>query len=147
MKFVEKCGEPLYKFLSILMEIFCTIFMSVFGKTSEELWEKYAIIRINIDIDTREKYQYLSISIGTFPITTLFALELFFCFARKNVECNNRTTTVMKFHMKLGKPVQGWIKNYSDWFLRECRMKPVEHASTLCCSLVCLRHIPQISSL
>ncbi len=37
--------------------------MSVFGKTCEELWEKYAIVGIDIDIDTREKYQY-------FPITT-----------------------------------------------------------------------------
>ncbi len=36
--------------------------MLVFGKTCEELWRKYAIIAIDIDIDTRE-------SIGTFPIT------------------------------------------------------------------------------
>ncbi len=49
--------------------------MSVFGKTSEELWKKYTIIGIDIDIDTRESidtYQYfsISISIDTFPITT-----------------------------------------------------------------------------
>ncbi len=52
---MEKCGECLYKFLSILTEI-CPIFTSVFRKTCEELWEKYANIGIDIDIDTREKY-------------------------------------------------------------------------------------------
>ncbi len=62
MKFVEKCGEPLYTFLSIFLWKVCTIFTSVFGKTSEELWKKSAIIGIDIDIDTRE-------SIDTFPIT------------------------------------------------------------------------------
>ncbi len=43
-----------------------------FGKTSEELWERYAIIGTDIDIDTIEKYRYwkMSISIDTFPITT-----------------------------------------------------------------------------
>ncbi len=35
---------------------FCIIFKSVFIKTCEELWEKYAIIGITIDIDTTEKY-------------------------------------------------------------------------------------------
>ncbi len=34
----------------------------MFEKTSEELWKKYAIIGIDIDINTRE-------SIDTFPIT------------------------------------------------------------------------------
>ncbi len=52
MTFVEKCGELLYKFLSNLMEILY-FFISVFGKTLE-----YAIIG---NIDTREKYLYLSI--------------------------------------------------------------------------------------
>ncbi len=51
-----------------------TIFTPMFEKTSQELWKKYAIISIDIDIDTRESfdtYQYfpISISIDTFPIT------------------------------------------------------------------------------
>ncbi len=62
---LEKCEQPSYKFLSILMEIL-SIFMSVFGKIFEELWGKYAIIGIEIDIDTREsidtgKYREVSI--------------------------------------------------------------------------------------
>ncbi len=32
--------------------------MSVFGKTYEELWEKYEIIGVDIDTDTKEKYRY-----------------------------------------------------------------------------------------
>ncbi len=74
MKFVEKCGEPLYTFLSKFLWKFRTIFTSVSGKTSEELWKKYAIIGIDIDIDTRESidtYRHfpISINIDTFPIT------------------------------------------------------------------------------
>ncbi len=38
-----------------------TFFTSVFGKTLKDLWGKYAIIGIDMDIDTREKYRYLSI--------------------------------------------------------------------------------------
>ncbi len=42
------CGEPLYKFLSILTEISYYFFtFSFFGKTGEELWGKYAIIGID----------------------------------------------------------------------------------------------------
>ncbi len=59
MTFVEKCGERLYKFLNILMAILY-IFASVFGKTLEELWGKYAII----GIDIREKYRYLPIPLS-----------------------------------------------------------------------------------
>ncbi len=74
MKFVEKCGEPLYKFLSIFLRKFCTIFMPLFGKTSKKLWKTYAVICIDMDIDTRESidtYWYfpILISIHTFPIT------------------------------------------------------------------------------
>ncbi len=57
---VEKCWELLYKFLGVLLEILY-FFMSVFGKTLEELWGKYAIIDIDMDINTREKYRYSSI--------------------------------------------------------------------------------------
>ncbi len=71
MKFVEKCGEPLYTLLSIFLWKVCTIFTSVFGKTSKELWKKYAIIGaiigIDIDIDTRKSidtYQYFPVSLS-----------------------------------------------------------------------------------
>ncbi len=59
-KFVEKCGKFLYKFLSILMKILYCFYVNFWQK----LWAivgKYAIIGIDIDIDTREKYWYLSI--------------------------------------------------------------------------------------
>ncbi len=88
MKFVEKCGEPLYTFLSIFLCKFCTIFTSVFGKTSDEWWKKYAMIGIDIHIDTRESidtYRYfpISISINTFPITMQYrrvvGLRYFLC--------------------------------------------------------------------
>ncbi len=80
MKFEEKWGEPLYTFIRIFLWKFCTIFTSVFGKTSEELWKKYAIIGIDKDIDTRESidtYRYfpISLSIDTFPITNTGVLD------------------------------------------------------------------------
>ncbi len=56
--------------------------MSVFGKTCEELWEKYAIIGIDIDIDTREKFRYISPSlIHSIAISsdTRFAYQEIFC--------------------------------------------------------------------
>ncbi len=56
MKFVEKCGEPLYKFLSVLMEILYYFYAS-FWKNLWEIVRKNATIGIDIDINTREKYQ------------------------------------------------------------------------------------------
>ncbi len=88
----------MYTFLSIFLWKVCTIFTSVFGKTSEELWKKYAIIGIDIDIDPRESidtYRYvpLSISIDTFPITSPFALghkPLLFVIEPRNSSLNLR---------------------------------------------------------
>ncbi len=72
-KFVEKCGQPWYKFLSILMKILYYFYVNFWKK----LWAilgKYVIIGIDIDIDTREsidtyRYRKVSISIDTFHIT------------------------------------------------------------------------------
>ncbi len=47
MKFMKKCEEPLYNFLSILMEILYHFFV-IFWKTREELWGKYAIIVLQL---------------------------------------------------------------------------------------------------
>ncbi len=72
MTFVEKCGELLYKFLSILIEILYFFYFS-FWKNLEELWGKICNLSIWISIPEKsiDTYQFLkvSISIDTFPIT------------------------------------------------------------------------------
>ncbi len=79
----------------------------MFGKTSEELWKKYAIIGIDIDIDTRESidaYQYfpISISIDTFPIT-IFGYDI------DSTETNIDTPSSKVAHVFLSLQ---WLKFY-----------------------------------